>query len=196
MRWLPAVRLFALPGIDLSATLRARPVALSPPTFPRAAQLISDRWNHAVRHVSGSTGVITQLFGNSADINEPTGVAAAPNGSVYFASRRTYRLSHWHPAAISSVTTIAGLPVDAMGVDLPSDAVVLSSPVSMAVHPVDGSIVLADQMAQVRCGRWVGPMATALPSQWGTEALRPLLHLLSLSRPCDRWCDGWTPTRA
>ena len=84
---------------------------------PNGIIYVADYYNHRIRAINPTTGQVTTLAGSSAgfadgtgttaQFNLPTGVAVAPNGTVYVADSNNFRIRAINPTT-RVVTTLAG----------------------------------------------------------------------------------------
>jgi streptogramin lyase len=85
---------------------------------PNGTVYVADRFNHSIRAINPTTGEVTTLAGNgtagfvdgpgtTAQFSSPTGVAVAPNGTVYVADVINNRIRAINPTT-GQVTTLAG----------------------------------------------------------------------------------------
>lgn len=118
------------------------------------AVYIADTGNHRIRRVTPD-GVITSVAGallpgftgdggpaSRARLQDPTGVAVGPDGTVYIADTGNHRIRRVTPDG--AIATIAGTGEDAFfGDGGPATQAMLDSPIGIVVAP-DGSLYVAD----------------------------------------------------
>ena len=140
-------------GLATAATLN------KPPGVAAASDgsvLIADRFNNRVRSVSpGPGGIITTIAGTTigfsgddgpataAKLDNPTGVAVSPDGSVLIADFGNHRVRKVAPGPGGIITTIAGTAPGFSGDDGPATAAKLWFPLAVAAL-ADGSVLIAD----------------------------------------------------
>ncbi|MGD9696815.1 MAG: hypothetical protein AB7V42_14285 [Thermoleophilia bacterium] len=121
---------------------------------PDGSLYIADMGNGRIRRVAPD-GTITTFAGSSpapafsgdggpapsAELSSPTGVAVAPDGSVFIADNGNGRIRK--VAADGTIATIAGGGASSPGDGGPASAASLSAPAGVAVAP-GGSILLTD----------------------------------------------------
>ena len=117
---------------------------------------IADRYNHRIRKVTASTGIITTFAGNgtlgfsgdgaaatSAQLNNPLGVTLDGYGNVYIADAENGRIRKV-TAATGVITTIAGSGWGSSGDGGAATAAKMKSPWGMAFDGV-GNLYIADR---------------------------------------------------
>jgi RHS repeat-associated protein len=121
---------------------------------PDGSLYIGDRFNNRIRRV-GPDGIITTVAGNGisdfsgdggpatqAALRNPSGVAVAPDGSLYIADYENHRVRRVGPDGI--INTVAGSGIsDFSGDGGPATLAALRNPSGLAVAP-DGSLYFAD----------------------------------------------------
>jgi NHL repeat-containing protein len=115
--------------------------------------LVADTYNHRVRRVDRK-GTITTVAGSGkggyagdngpalkASLNNPQGIAAAPDGSLFIADTYNHVVRRVDPKGI--ITTFAGTEAGLAGDGGPANKAQLSLPMAMAVAK-DGAIYISD----------------------------------------------------
>jgi streptogramin lyase len=117
---------------------------------PNGTVYVADQGNHRIRAINPTTGQVTALAGstagfadgpgNTAQFNFPTGVAVAPNGTVYVADQENQRIRAINPTT-GQVTTLAGS--SAGFADGPGNTAQFLYPQGVAVAP-NGTVYVGD----------------------------------------------------
>ncbi|MCL6613782.1 MAG: hypothetical protein K6U03_04055, partial [Firmicutes bacterium] len=121
---------------------------------PDGSIYLTDRGNHRLRRV-GPDGIITTVAGTGmagysgdggpaaeAELNSPMGVAAGPDGSIYFTDYANHSLRRIAPDGI--ITTVAGTGTAGYNGDGgPASATMLAWPARVAVGP-QGKVYITD----------------------------------------------------
>jgi sugar lactone lactonase YvrE len=128
--------------------------------FDRAGNLyLSDTFNHRIRRVDASTGVIATVAGNGeagysgdggrateARLNEPYGIVLDTDGNLYFADRLNRRVRRIDTRGV--ITTIAGTGESVSDGDSgPADRASLAEPNGVALDAAGTSLFIADVAA-------------------------------------------------
>ncbi|MBK9295812.1 MAG: S-layer homology domain-containing protein [Candidatus Microthrix sp.] len=118
---------------------------------PNGTVYVADQGNHRIRAINPTTGQVTTLAGstagfadgpgNTAQFNFPTGVAVAPNGTVYVADQENQRIRAINPTT-GQVTTLAGTGTPGFA-DGPGNTAQFNDPTGVAVAP-NGTVYVAD----------------------------------------------------
>ena len=119
---------------------------------PNGTVYVADRFNNRIRATNPATGEVTTLAGNgtqgfadgpgnTAQFNDPTGVAVAPNGTVYVADVINNRIRAINPTT-GQVTTLAGNGTVGFA-DGPGNTAQFNDPTGVAVA-AGGTVYVAD----------------------------------------------------
>ena len=118
---------------------------------PNGTVYVADQGNHRIRAINPTTGQVTALAGstagfadgpgNTAQFNFPTGVAVAPNGTVYVADQENQRIRAINPTT-GQVTTLAGTGAPGFA-DGPGNTAQFNNPYGVAVAP-NGTVYVAE----------------------------------------------------
>ena len=117
---------------------------------------IADAFNHRIRKVDATTGIITTVAGTgtggfsgdggpatAAQLNYPTGVAVASNGTMYIADWNNHRVRK--VASDGTITTVAGTGTGGYsGDDGQADAAQLNNPYGVLVTADGNTVYIAD----------------------------------------------------
>ena len=120
---------------------------------PNGNIYVADQGNQRIRAINPTTGQVTTLAGtgtpgfadgpgNTAQFDYPTGVAVAPNGTVYVADQENQRIRAINPTT-GQVTTLAGTGTEGFA-DGPGTNAQFNNPYGVAVAP-NGTVYVADQ---------------------------------------------------
>ena len=128
--------------------------------FDRAGNLyLSDTFNHCIRRVDASTGVIDTIAGrgeagysgdggraSEALLNEPYGIVLDADGNLYFADRLNRRVRRVDTRGV--ITTVAGTGEAVSGGDGgPADRAGLAEPNGVALDAANARLFIADVAA-------------------------------------------------
>lgn len=141
-------------GDGAGATLASLFTPSTAAVGPDNSVYIADTANNRIRRLTPD-GIITTVAGTgvpgargdggpatSARLNQPYGIAAAPDGSLYIADSNNHRIRRVSPDGV--ISTIAGNGVYGFGGDGgPATSAQLAGPSSIALAP-DGSVYIAD----------------------------------------------------
>ncbi len=119
---------------------------------PNGTIYVGDSSNHRIRAINPTTGQVTTLAGsgtagfadgpsNTAQFDNPSGVAVAPGGTVYVADRNNHRIRAINPTT-GAVTTLAGSTIGFA--DGPGNTAQFNYPFGVAVAP-GGTVYVADR---------------------------------------------------
>ncbi|MBK6971048.1 MAG: S-layer homology domain-containing protein [Candidatus Microthrix sp.] len=119
---------------------------------PNGIVYVGDVSNHRIRAINPTTGAVTTLAGsgtagfadgpsNTAQFDNPSGVAVAPGGTVYVADRYNHRIRAINPTT-GAVTTLAGSTIGFA--DGPGNTAQFNYPFGVAVAP-GGTVYVADR---------------------------------------------------
>ena len=119
---------------------------------PNGTVYVTDDDNNRIRAVNPATGAVTTLAGsgtagfadgpsNTAQFDNPSGVAVAPGGTVYVADRYNHRIRAINPTT-GAVTTLAGSGTAGFA-DGPGDTAQFTGPIGLTVAP-NGTVYLGD----------------------------------------------------
>ncbi len=146
----------------VAATMAAMSLPYSVAAGPGGDIYIADYQNHRIRKVSATTGQITTVAGTglaayiptddggpatAARISWPTGMAFDASGNMYFCDMGNNIVRKVSTTGI--ITTVAGTPGSATGFagdGGPATMARLGSPLAVAIHPVTGNLLIADQL--------------------------------------------------